>query len=296
MSRRDCVALLVIALAGALLRFLTLDHQSYDHNEAVTVGRVLHASFGATMHVVSDGERSPPLYYVLAWLWSKVFGTGEVGLRALSALIGTLLIPVAYFAARRFGSGRAGVLAAAFVALNPYLIWYSQEARSYGLLVLLSGIGLLFFAKALERGSRRDLLLWSVASALAVCSHYFAVFLIAPQAIWLLYARRRDRRVMAAVAAIVVVGLALLPLALHQEGLGRSNHFTNVPLATRAIEVPTKYFTSEEPGWLIGSRSVDAVQIAALICDSALLGFALWLGLRQGDRRERRGMAVYGVV
>src|SRR3954462_11268711 len=112
MSRRDCVALLVIALAGALLRFLTLDHQSYDHDEAVTAGRVLHASFGATMHVVHNGERSPPLYYILAWLWSKPFGTGEVGLRSLSALAGTLTIPLAYRAAVVFASKRAGLIAA----------------------------------------------------------------------------------------------------------------------------------------------------------------------------------------
>src|SRR3954453_16948206 len=221
MSRRDCVALLVIALAGALLRFLTIDHQSYDHDEAVTVGRVLHASFGATMHVVANGERSPPLYYSLAWLWSKIFGTGEVGLRALSAVIGTLLIPVAYFAARRFASSRAGLLAAALVALNPYLLWYSQEARSYGLFVLFSALGLLFFADSLERSRSRDLALWAAASALAVWSQSVGPFLIAPHALWLLYARWRQRSTAIAVGAFVIVGLALVPLAVHQEGSGR---------------------------------------------------------------------------
>ena len=38
-------------------------------------------------------EGNPPLYYVLAWLWAKVFGTGEVGLRSLSAVCGTAICP-----------------------------------------------------------------------------------------------------------------------------------------------------------------------------------------------------------
>ena len=41
-------------------------------------------------------ESTPPLYYVLARGWAVVFGTGEVGLRSLSALLGTLTIPVVY--------------------------------------------------------------------------------------------------------------------------------------------------------------------------------------------------------
>ena len=46
-------------------------------------------------------ESTPPLYYALAWLWAKLFGDGEVGLRSLSAIVGTLTVPLAYLTARQ---------------------------------------------------------------------------------------------------------------------------------------------------------------------------------------------------
>jgi mannosyltransferase len=109
--------------AGAIVRFATLDVQSFDHDEAVMAVRVLHPSIFDTLSEVADSERSPPLYYILAWGWSRIFGTGEVGLRSLSALFGTLTVPLAYLAALALVERRRiALLAAAFVALNPYLV------------------------------------------------------------------------------------------------------------------------------------------------------------------------------
>ena len=48
---------------------------------------------------------------------------------------------MAYLAARELVYRRPiALLAAAFVALNPYLVWYSQEARSYALMVLFATV------------------------------------------------------------------------------------------------------------------------------------------------------------
>ena len=182
-----------LVLCGAVVRFATLGHQSFDHDEAVTAWHVLHGDLGSTLHVVVSTERSPPLYYLLAWVWVQMFGTGEVGLRSLSALIGVATIPAAYLAARQFASRRAGVIAAAFVAFNPYLVWYSQEARSYALLVLFVAWGLYFFARCLDDPSRRNLALWAGASALALCSHYFAAFAVGAEGVWLAVHHRPRR-------------------------------------------------------------------------------------------------------
>ena len=119
---------------------------------------------------------------MLAWGWAKAFGTGEFGLRSLSALFGAATVPVAYCIGRELASRRAGLIAAALVAVNPMLIWYSQEARSYALLVFFGAVSLLFFVRALRTRDGRDLALWALASALALCSHYFAVFAVAIEA------------------------------------------------------------------------------------------------------------------
>src|SRR5207248_9464874 len=74
---------IVVALTAvaALWRILTLARQSYWYDEAITVGLV-HKSFGGMLTALPTSESTPPLYYVCAWLWAKVFGTGEAGLRS----------------------------------------------------------------------------------------------------------------------------------------------------------------------------------------------------------------------
>ena len=97
-------------------------------------------------------------------------------------------------------------------------------------------MALLYFARSVRAPSRTSLTLWVVASALALFTHYFAAFLIAPQAVLLLLADRRRRRTIAAVAAIAALGLALIPFAVTQEGSGRRNGFTELSVAGQAGE------------------------------------------------------------
>jgi predicted membrane-bound mannosyltransferase len=60
-SDSDLQLVLLITIAGAALRFATLDVQSFDHDEAVTAGHVLHRSLSETLNTVPDSERTPPL-------------------------------------------------------------------------------------------------------------------------------------------------------------------------------------------------------------------------------------------
>lgn len=297
MGQRWPYALIAITAVAAIVRFATLGVQSYDHDEAVTAARVLHPSLFDTLSVVARGERSPPLYYVLAWLWSRVFGTGEVGLRSLSALVGTVTVPVAYRAAAELvDRRRIALLAAGFVALNPYLVWYSQEARSYALMALFAAAAFLYFARSLNRPSPRSLGLWALASALALCSHYFSVFLVVPQAIWLLARRRWRRQAALAVGSVVIVGLALIPLAVAQEAGGRRNGFTQVPLASRIGEMSLSFVASQEPPPFAGSRPVDALQFVALVGGALLLITSVTLVAVRGSPEEQRGATVAAVI
>jgi len=114
--------LVALTLLGAVVRFATLTDQSYWYDEAATV-QLLHMSFGAMLHGVATQESTPPLYYVLAWAWARAFGTGEAGLRSLSAIAGTAVIPIAYLCGRELISRQAGLVAAALAAVNPLMIW-----------------------------------------------------------------------------------------------------------------------------------------------------------------------------
>ena len=166
---------LIMVLAG-VLRFWTLGLQSYDFDEAFTV-QVIHGSFTEMLRAVARSESTPPLYYVLAWIWARPFGAGEIGLRSLSALAGVALVPVVYALGSVLGSRRIGLVAAIIVATSPYLIFYSQEARSYALFALLSTAGAVCCACAIQAPTTRAYSLWAVVSVAALATHYFALFL-----------------------------------------------------------------------------------------------------------------------
>src|SRR5260221_489289 len=203
---------------AATLRFATFGVQAYHHDEIVTASRVLRDGFWHAMEAVGFSESAPPLYYALAWIWTQLTGTGEFGLRSLSALAGVATVPVAYSLGAELRGRRAGVAAAALIAVNPMLLWYSQEARGYALLALLTAVAALFLVRALDGGRRRDFTAWGVASALALATHYFAIFPIALEAAWLLW--RRGPRALAGLWFVLLARLGLAPLAVHQMSLG----------------------------------------------------------------------------
>src|SRR5260370_24865288 len=149
-------AVLGLTVLAAALRFATLGSQSYWFDEAQSAHE-FSLSFGGMWSFMVSHESNPPLYFVLGWLWAKPFGTSPVGLRFISALAGTGLIPVLYLAGRQLISERAGLVAAALAAVNPFMIWYSQEAREYMLLTLVCGLSVLFFSRFLLRRSTPQL-------------------------------------------------------------------------------------------------------------------------------------------
>ena len=292
-SRNGALWVLACLVAlGAAVRFATLGLQSYHHDEVITVARVIPGSFTDMLRQVKGSESNPPLYYVLAWGWAKAFGTGEVTMRSLSALFGVATIPLAYCAARELSSRRAGLIAAALVAVNPMLIWYSQEARSYALLVFFGAAALFFFARALRTREGRDLALWALASALALCNHYFAVFAVGIEALWLLVAlRSRWRAVLPAVGGVAIVGLALVPLISAQVNPTHIGWIDHSPLSSRLFQTGVSFLVGET-GHVIAEPPRERYALLPAI----LIGVALLLVAVRGTRAERRGALLGAVV
>ena len=265
----------IVVVAG-VLRFATLDGQSYWFDEATTV-RLLRMDLGDMLAAIPDSESTPPLYYVVAWFWTQLFGTGEVGLRSLSALAGTATIPVVYAIGARAVSARAGLVAAGLAAANPLLVWYSQEARAYALLVLLAALTLLVLPRALERPSARNLAAWATLSALAVATHYFAAFLIVPEALWLFH--RWRARAVVPIAAVGVVALALLPMAITQAENDGARFIRGSSEISRLASVPKQFLTGyDAPG-----------EVPATIAAGLLALYGIYLLARRATSEEKSG-------
>ncbi len=284
----ELILLVAVVVIGATLRLASLTAQSLWVDEATTAHE-MHLSLGALLHSVRVNETTPPLYFLLAWAWSKVFGSGELGLRLFSACLGIGLIPLAYSCARELVSRRAGVVAAALVAVNPFMIWYSQEARSYALFAVFSAASFLFCARAWRAPTNRNLGWWAAFSALAVLTHFFAGFLILPEALLLLVrvGTARPRGLMLALAVIAVAQAAVLPLALSDTShpLGWIKIF---PLSVRIQQVPVDFG--------LGALYQSPIVTHGLLGAAVLAAIVLALLAAGGDRAERRGAAFAAAV
>lgn len=283
---RILVGLGALTLIAAALRFSTLGMQGYWYDESQTAWLV-HAAPHTMLSAVLHHETTPPTYYLLTWVWAKLFSTSEFGLRALPALAGTLTVPATYFAAvGGTRSRRIGLVAAALVATSPLLVWYSQEARDYALLVLCTVMSLGFLARAIERPRTAFLVGWAFFSAAALLVHYFAAFFVALEAIWLLWAARRRffKQALIACGCVAVVEAALVPFAIQQSDIAGAAWISGLSLRQRILAVPKQFVVGFQSGF-----EIPAVLIALAVCV-----YALWLVLRCTYITERRGAILFG--
>jgi 4-amino-4-deoxy-L-arabinose transferase-like glycosyltransferase len=284
------LALAGVTVVGGTIRFAGLGRQSFWLDESVTAS-LLERPLVSMLRTLPSSESAPPLYYVVAWGWSRLFGLDPVGVRSLSALAGTLTIPVAYAAGTALVSRRAGLATASVACVSPVLVWFSQEARAYALLVLFSALSLAVFGAALKRPSAWALSGWVAASALALLTHYFAVFLVAAEAIALLVLVRPRRAIAGAVAAISAVGLALVPLVAVQSG-GSATWIRGVDLPLRVGESLRQLALPQPPpiwaGADVSETALHALWPVALVVVAASVSVALAFG----EPAERRGLLV----
>ena len=281
---------LVIAL-GIVVRFPTLNQQSFWYDEAATWRIVAHG-LGHVFATVPQTESTPPLYYVLLWGWSRVFGIGEVGLRSFSAVCSTLTIPVVWLIGRRLVSDRAGLIAALLTAVNPLLFWYAQEARAYSLLLLFSAVALLAFVGVLQAPTRGRVLVWSLASALALATHYYAAVMIVAEGAYLAIALGRRRlltpdRIALGAGPVLAVGAALAPLLVSQNN-GRASY-----IATQEGSLPYRIVELAKED-IIGQGQPEKVLLTAL--GAAFVLGALWLLLTKTGPRSRRAALTMATV
>ena len=284
-SRRDAAALGALVVLAALVRFIGIGSQSFWLDEVVTA-ELVKQSFGDLIGSIPHSESTPYLYYVLLWPWAKVFGYGEAALRSLSALYGVGTVAAIWAGARVLVSRPAALVAGALAAVNPFLIWYSQEARAYALLALLCAVSFWLFALALRRPSGRAYAGWAVASALALATHYFAGFVILPEAIALAVLGGRTRAWALACGGIGLAAAALAPLAAQQRRGGGADWIGNISLGHRIAEIPKRFVAGD-----FGNQLNYVFWPVLLIATAALV---LCLVRATGD--ERRGGLVAMVV
>ncbi|MFQ5612225.1 MAG: glycosyltransferase family 39 protein [Anaerolineae bacterium] len=212
---RNRLPILAVTLLTFGLRLAFLGRQSLWYDEAfsrVVAGAPWPVFWEA---LLADGVH-PPGYYLLLRAALPLFGASEFGLRFPSAAVGTLAVPLMWPLGRRlFGRSEAGLLAALLLALNPFAVWYAQEARQYAPLLVLTVAGAWAYVRLLARPSLRRWWPLALSSALSFGLHYFAFVFVLAQFIYLALTLRRNHPALRWwVAAQAVAFLPLLPWAV----------------------------------------------------------------------------------
>jgi 4-amino-4-deoxy-L-arabinose transferase-like glycosyltransferase len=223
-------ALIGILILAALSRLLHLGRESLWFDEAITVA-VVHLDWGTFWKVLSHWEANAALYSCLLRLWTNL-GESEFVLRSLSALAGVLAVASVYLLGKRMFDTKVALIGAALLATNSFDIQYSQEARSYSLLVLLTALSSLFFLRAIEHSSPNEWAGYILTGTLAVYTHFFGLLVLGAHCASLVLVRPRNTPWRRLLISFLVTGALLVPLAIYvlARGTGQISWVSRVRL------------------------------------------------------------------
>jgi mannosyltransferase len=265
-------ALLVVLVGVSLLIRTQALSSPFWIDEGLSVGIASHP-FNEIFHALRE-DGSPPLYYVLLHFWMEAFGRSESNTHVLSLLFALLTIPAALWAGWALFGRRAGYIAAAMAAVNPFLDAYAQETRMYSLLALLCLLATACFGLAFVRRRRGYLIPLAVLLAAIAYTHNWGLFFdvgcaLALVPVW----RAADDRRGILRDALLCFGAAAVLYAPWVPTLVSQAQHTGAPWATR----PKLRAWVQVPGNLFGG---DLISFLMLV--GAALGlWALWQRRRE---------------
>ncbi len=175
-GRGSAFVLAAILLLSAGLRIHDLDRLEIwvdEGNSILTARRSL-----SDIATVLKLDSSPPAYYFTLHYWMAVFGDSPFALRMLAVTGSVLLTGVIYTIGRRWMGTAVGLWAAFFVSASSTQIFFSQQVRMYSWLSLLALLSVWWLVRYLESGRLHHLAGCLAATAMALFTHNFALYLL----------------------------------------------------------------------------------------------------------------------
>ena len=198
---------------AAVLRLIFLGARSFWGDEIVSV-KLAADNWRAFDYWILRREANMALYYLLLRGWVR-FGDGEAWVRLFSAVCGILTVAAIYALAKRLLGERVAWIAALLAATNACLVQFSQEARSYSMLMLLVVLSYYFFLRAIEDESFWVTAAYVVISASALYTHFFAALIICAQVASLLWLPVKQVPWRRLTSAYLVLAATAVPIAIY---------------------------------------------------------------------------------
>jgi uncharacterized membrane protein len=280
---------LLLIVVGAAFRFYALDHQSLWNDELFSL-HVANLSLSKISGQLEQSDVHPPLYFALLHFLVKWFGTNEWALRFLSALFGSLTVGAVFLATRELFSEESAMWASLLCLIAPFHIAYSQEARPYALAGFLCVLSLFALHEAWVRKQSRYYTLYILATAAALYTHHWVIFLFSTQTVFIVtdgLVRRESLRLpLLTCLAIAVLYIPLAGTVLHQtERVNASPWFWSEPASLNHLLWTALAFSG---GYFKLASSVFesplGVKIIVGTVSLSLLGLTAWVARKQDAR------------
>lgn len=168
--RYQYMAMVAIVLLAIALRFYRLGEWSFWGDEVITLRRA--------RNLLTAEAQDQNLTYFLTGAAVARFGLSEWSARLPAAMLGVALVPTLYLLVREAYDGGTAVLAALFLALSPWHLYWSQSARFYTPLLLFYTLALFAFYFGFEKDNLLLIILGMLLLGLAAVERAFALFFV----------------------------------------------------------------------------------------------------------------------
>ena len=203
------LAPLAPAVATLALGAVALGAKSLWYDETYTAWTI-RGSWDRLWSLIQDHEAPHGLYYALLKTWTTVAGTSETALRLPSVVAAAAAAAVVVLLGRRLLGPGAGLLGGFLVGTSPFVVIWSQQARSYAFALLAVAASTLALTAALERPSRVRWAVYAVIAALSLLVHPFAALVLPAHALATLVRRPPSPPALAAFLAVAAAAVAVL--------------------------------------------------------------------------------------
>ncbi len=141
-------------------------------------------------------DTHPPFYFWVMHLWMRVFSDTPFAVRFFSVLTGLASILLAFSLGYQLFDKQAGFFCGLFAAISAFPVRYSQEARSYSLVMAL-GLASSILLLSMERPDKKSpLLAFALINALGIYTHYFYIFIACAQFAYFSFMHHRESKIL----------------------------------------------------------------------------------------------------
>ncbi|MFP4403836.1 MAG: glycosyltransferase family 39 protein [Candidatus Woesearchaeota archaeon] len=196
---KNNLILFFLLIIGFFLRLFKINEISYWVDEAISINQVMQPFLTNIFLVASDVH--PPLYNILLWFWTRLFGFNEISTKFMSLIFSVLSILLIYLIAKKLFSKNVAIFSATLLTFSKINIYYAQETRMYSLLLFLSLLSMYYYISLFLTDNKRKQdkkffvgfsFKYIISSVLLIYTHIFSLFILFIQGLFIvLYHKKK---------------------------------------------------------------------------------------------------------